>query len=35
MSMPTGWKLRVRRDDRVEHFTAWTSDRRSAMAVVT
>ena len=32
--MPMGWKLRVRRDDRVEHFIARTSDRRSAIAAV-
>jgi hypothetical protein len=34
MSMPTGWKLRVGRDDRVEHFIARTPDRRSAIAAV-
>jgi hypothetical protein len=32
--MPMGWKLRVRRDDRVEHFIARTPDRRSAIAAV-
>ena len=33
-SMPMGWKLRVRRDDRVEHFFARTPDRGAAIAAV-
>jgi hypothetical protein len=32
--MPTGWKLQVRRGDRVEYFIARTADRRSAISAV-
>ncbi len=32
--MPTGWKLCVRRGDRIEYFIAQAPDQRSAIAAV-
>ena len=32
--MPTGWKLRVRRGDRVEYFIAQAPDQQAAIAAV-
>jgi hypothetical protein len=32
--MPTGWKLRVQRGDRIEHYIAQAPDRHAAIAAV-